>query len=161
MFDGVSSSLTAVPSVLVAGDRIAGVRGPGEPLPAGVQVIDLPGLTLMPGLIDAHVHLCFDASDDPVGHLVGMGDEVLRRRMADAARRALRAGVTTVRDLGDRGYLALDLRDGASGGTLTPGSLPHEPQFGAESLRAIVDEAHRHGLPVSPAPDVPADVAVH
>jgi imidazolonepropionase-like amidohydrolase len=214
MFDGVSSSLTAAPSVLVAGGRIAGVRGPGEPLPAGVQVIDLPGLTLMPGLIDTHVHLCFDASDDPVGHLVGMGDDVLRRRMADAARRALRAGVTTVRDLGDRGYLALDLRDGASGddplptilaagppittpgghcrflggevsgvrgvraavreraergvdiikvmasgGNLTPGSLPHEPQFGAESLRAIVDEAHRRGLPVTAHAHGPRSIA--
>jgi hypothetical protein len=61
MFDGVSSSLTAAPSVLVAEGRIAAIHGPGEPHPAGVQVIDLPGLTLMPGLIDAHVHLCFDA----------------------------------------------------------------------------------------------------
>jgi len=37
----------------------------------------------------------------------------------------------------------------ASGGNLTPGSLPYEPQFGAGSLRVIVDEAHRHGLPVT------------
>jgi len=214
MFDGVSSSLTAAPSVLVADGRIAAVRDPGEPLPAGVQVIDLPGLTLMPGLIDAHLHLCFDASDDPDGHLAGMGDDVLRQQMADAARRALRAGVTTVRDLGDRGYLALDLRDGgsgddllptilaagppittpgghchflggaasgirgvraavreraergvdvikvmASGGNLTPGSLPHEPQFGAESLRAIVDEAHRRGLPVTAHAHGPRSIA--
>jgi imidazolonepropionase-like amidohydrolase len=37
----------------------------------------------------------------------------------------------------------------ASGGNMTPGSLAHEPQFAAESLRAVVDEAHRHGLPVT------------
>jgi imidazolonepropionase-like amidohydrolase len=203
MFDGVSSSLTPDPSVLVADGQIAAIHGPGEPYPAGAQVIDLPGLTLMPGLVDTHLHLCFDASDDPVGHLAGLGDDLLREQMAEAARRALRAGVTTVRDLGDRGYLALDLRGRASGddplptilaagppittpgghchflggaasgeaglraavreraergadiikvmasgGNMTPGSLPHQPQFSVESLRAIVDEAHRHGLPV-------------
>jgi imidazolonepropionase-like amidohydrolase len=37
----------------------------------------------------------------------------------------------------------------ASGGNMTPGSLAHEPQFDAKSLRVIVDESHRHGLPVT------------
>jgi imidazolonepropionase-like amidohydrolase len=204
LFDGVSSALMTEPSVVIADGRIAAVHGPAEPFPAGAEIVGLPGLTLMPGLVDAHVHLCFDASDDPVGHLAGLDDTVLRQRMAGAARRALGAGVTTVRDLGDRGYLAVDLRDRvsetdrlptivaagppvttpgghchflggavsgirgvraavreraergvnvikvmASGGTLTPGSVPHEPQFDAGALRLIVEEAHRYGLPVT------------
>jgi len=111
LFDGVSPALTARPSVVVADGVIAAVHGPAGPLPAGARVTDLPGLTLMPGLVDAHLHLCFDATGDPAGHLAGTGDGPLRDRMAEAARRALRAGVTTMRDLGDRGYLALDLRD--------------------------------------------------
>jgi len=206
LFDGSSPALLARPSVVVADGVIAAVHGPAGPVPAGADVVDLPGLTLLPGLVDTHLHLCFDASKDPVGHLADTSDGLLREQMAGAARRALRAGVTTVRDLGDRGYLALDLRDHglageadplpaivaagppittpgghchflggtasgeralraavreraergvdvikvmASGGNMTPGSLAHEPQFDAESLRAIVDEAHRHGLPVT------------
>jgi len=206
LFDGVSSTLMAGPLVVVADGVIAAVHGPAGPIPAGASVVDLPGLTLMPGLVDTHLHLCFDATSDPVGHLAETGDGLLREHMAEAARRALRAGVTTVRDLGDRGYLTLDLRDRdpaggagplpaivaagppittpgghchflggaasgertlraavreraergvdvikvmASGGNMTPGSLAHEPQFSVGSLRAIVEEAHGHGLPVT------------
>jgi imidazolonepropionase-like amidohydrolase len=206
MFDGVSPTLVAGPLVVIAGRAIVAVYGPAGPVPPGAAVIDLPGLTLMPGLIDTHLHLCFDATGDPVGHLAQADDDLLREQMAEAARRAMRAGVTTVRDLGDRGYLALELRDRgiagrtdplptivaagppittpgghchflggaasgqrglraavreraergvdvikvmASGGNMTPGPLPYEPQFGAKSLRAIVDEAHRLGLPVT------------
>jgi imidazolonepropionase-like amidohydrolase len=120
MFDGVSSALMARPSVVVADGVIAAVAGPAGPVPAGAHVVDLPGLTLMPGLVDAHLHLCFDASKDPAGHLAETGDDLLREQMAGAAQRALRAGVTTVRDLGDRRYLAVDLRDQRRAGVAGP-----------------------------------------
>jgi imidazolonepropionase-like amidohydrolase len=119
----------------------------------------------MPGLVDTHLHLCFDATSDPVGHLAKTGDDLLREQMAEAARRALRAGVTTVRDLGDRGYLALDLRDrDPAGGAgplptivaagppiTTPGGHCHflgGAASGDRALRAAVRERAERGVDV-------------
>src|SRR5215471_13093580 len=68
LFDGTSSTLTANPTVVLDGDTIL-AAGAATPPPSGAEVVDLPGATLLPGLIDTHVHLAFDASTDPVGHL--------------------------------------------------------------------------------------------
>ena len=165
MFDGVSSALAANPLVVIADGVIVAVEGPGAAVPPGATAIDLPGATLLPGLIDTHLHLCFDASVDPVGHLAQTDDDALRGQMAAAARRALSAGVTTVRDLGDRGYLALELRDGdAAGGAdplptvvasgppiTTPGGHCHflgGAASGTRGLRAAVQERAERGVDV-------------
>jgi imidazolonepropionase-like amidohydrolase len=109
LFDGTSDVLIADPLVLIDGTTIAAV-GSGAPVPDHVDVIDLGGATLLPGLVDSHTHLAFDASPDPVGALAGRGDDETVDAMTIAAQTALRGGVTTVRDLGDRGYLSLTLR---------------------------------------------------
>ncbi|MEQ7873025.1 amidohydrolase family protein [Sphingomonas sp. ASV193] len=102
VFDG--SAVHPGWQVLVDGERIV-AAGPGLSAPAGADVIDLPGETLMPGLIEGHSHLFlhpYDEAkwDDQVLH------EPLALRTARAvvsARRTLEAGFTTERDLGTEG----------------------------------------------------------
>ena len=109
LFDGSSSSLVRDPVVLIDGTTITAVDSGGR-APEGTAVVDLAGATLLPGLVDTHVHLAFDASPDPVGALAGRDDDEALAAMTLAGRAALRGGVTTVRDLGDRDYLSLRLR---------------------------------------------------
>ncbi|MFI1281127.1 amidohydrolase family protein [Streptomyces sp. NPDC020858] len=83
-----------------------------------VPRLAFPRGTLLPGLIDTHVHLALDAGPDPVETLRASTDTELYRGMAERAGRLLSTGVTTVRDLGDRGGLAVRLRDEIAGGRL-------------------------------------------
>ena len=106
VFDGTSASPHEGWVVLVTGDRIAAV-GPATEVraPAGASTVELPGTTLLPGLIEAHSHLLLHpynetSWDDQVLH------EALALRVARAtvhARNTLLAGYTTVRDLGTEG----------------------------------------------------------
>src|SRR5678815_2291737 len=104
VFDGVNPQPHPGWSVLVEGDRIA-AAGPNIAAPAGAKVIDLPGATLMPGMIEGHSHLFLHPYnetlwDDQVLH------EPLALRTARAvvnAEKTLEAGFTTERDLGTEG----------------------------------------------------------
>src|SRR5690349_13991774 len=104
VFDGVNSQPHEGWSVLVEGDRIT-AAGPNLAAPSGARVIDLPGATLMPGMIEGHSHLFLHPYnetlwDDQVLH------EPLALRTARAvvhAQRTLDAGFTTERDLGTEG----------------------------------------------------------
>ena len=109
LFDGTGSALIPDPLVVLDGTTIRAVSSGGS-VPDGAAVVDFAGATLLPGLIDTHVHLAFDASADPVGSLARRSDAEALQAMVRAARSALRGGVTTVRDLGDRNYLSLGLR---------------------------------------------------
>ncbi|WP_158726474.1 amidohydrolase family protein [Tomitella fengzijianii] len=100
--------------ILVRGGLIAELRpaGAADERADGtaVRVIALPGACVMPGFVDAHVHLGFDSTmaSDGSG---GVPDRQLLLRMAENARKLVSVGVTTVRELGARGFLDVTLRD--------------------------------------------------
>ncbi|GAA3828279.1 amidohydrolase family protein [Streptomyces phyllanthi] len=110
-------------AVLIEGDSITAV-GPRRQLveQAGTDVAHLafPEATVVPGLIDAHVHLTFDGGADPVTTLSEASDESLLTDMRHRAEQLLASGVTTVRDLGDRNGLALRLDEEIAQG-IAPG----------------------------------------
>ncbi|MGQ0640432.1 MAG: amidohydrolase family protein, partial [Gemmatimonadaceae bacterium] len=87
--------------VLVAGERIVAVgRQDQVQIPAGVQTIDTNGMTVLPGLIDMHVHLQILGHGDYKRWNDLYGTQNARLVMPIAARQLLMAGVTSARDLG-------------------------------------------------------------
>jgi imidazolonepropionase-like amidohydrolase len=162
--------------VVVRGDRIEAV-GPASqvPIPAGAEIIDLPGLTLMPGMIDAHSHVLLHPYNE-----TSWDDQVLRESLGERVARAtvhlartLEAGFTTLRDLGTEGaaYADVGLRQAIEKGVIpgprlitttraivmkgsyaprgfaTEWDIPQgaEEASGLEDLSRIVRDQIRHG----------------
>jgi imidazolonepropionase-like amidohydrolase len=96
-------------AMLICEDGVIGYAGPTRGAPdASGDTIDAAGRTLMPGLIDCHVHLCFDGVADFEREASEMTSERAALKAAANARRALAAGITTVRDLGGIGTATID-----------------------------------------------------
>ncbi|GIJ43429.1 hypothetical protein Val02_03150 [Virgisporangium aliadipatigenens] len=199
-FDG-ERVLSSGALVLVDDGRIVAVQEGHPPAPHDCAVTYLPGTTLLPGLIDAHTHLCGNDAMDALDRLPHIGDDEIDAAVRTAFDRQLEAGVTAVRDLGDYRWAVVDrhrdrpdgptvvasgppitslgghcadlggavagvaalraaVRERAergadlvklmtSGGMMTPSSDVGACQFTLDEVRAVVDEAHRHGLPVT------------
>ena len=112
VFDGESAQLHEGWAVLVLGPRIDYV-GPLNSLkvPLNAQVIELPGLTLMPGLTEAHSHVLLHPYSETVWN-DQVAKESLSLRVARATnhlRDTLQAGFTTIRDLGTEGAAYADV----------------------------------------------------
>jgi imidazolonepropionase-like amidohydrolase len=147
--------------VLVDGGRIAGVEPGAAPAPDGCQVLDVPGGTVLPGLVDAHVHLCADGTDGTLDRIGEPSADAMMAVIEQSLRRHLAAGVTTVRDLGDRRFAVLDWRSSArSRGGVYPAVVAAGPPItsvgghcanmggeaaGADQLRAAVRERADRG----------------
>ena len=96
---GVQSQVT----IVIQGNRIAGVEKGFSIAATGDQVIDLSKKTVMPGLIDLHVHLESETSKDQALQRFTLNDADVAFRASVYAKRTLMAGFTTVRDLGGSG----------------------------------------------------------
>jgi imidazolonepropionase-like amidohydrolase len=106
VFDGESAQLHDGWVILVRGEKIEAV-GPASEIkvPTDAKVIDLPGLTLLPGLIEAHSHVMLHPySETPWNDQVAHESLSLRTaRATNHLRNTLLAGFTTIRDLGTEG----------------------------------------------------------
>ena len=117
--------------VTVDGARIVGVDAadPARSIPAGATVIDGSASTLLPRLVDCHVHYALDpTAGDRFGTARDETEAAIVVRAAGNARRALEAGVTTARSGGSKGRLDMLLRDAiAAGHVLGPRLLAAGP----------------------------------
>ena len=125
LIDGLRPEPVPAADVLVGADgRIAAVGPAGAaPLPSGVPTLDAGGMTLLPGLIDGHVHLAWDkglyaaySAKDYTARLLLRNTERQLVRAAHYAQLALAAGVTTLRDCGADDFSILALRDAINAG---------------------------------------------
>ena len=155
---------TVTDGAIVMGDRTVDWVGPVSALPAeylSLPRADYPGSTIMPGLIDSHVHLAFDGGPNPAARMRAETGEQQLMLMLHSARELLGIGVTTARDLGSRGYLAVAVRDAiatglARGPRLVVAACPITVTGGhcwfmggeadsEEDLRRLVRTHHKHG----------------
>jgi len=118
LIDGTGAEPARGRAVVVEGGRIASVVDEAR-APRGRR-IDLSGCTLLPGLINSHVHLCLGAEANPVGVLQNEPATMTALKMLVRARETVEAGVTTVRDLAGRDYVELSVRRAVAEG-LFPG----------------------------------------
>ncbi|MEV6412998.1 amidohydrolase family protein [Kribbella sp. NPDC051718] len=147
--------------VLVDGGRIVSV-GPAGTTPAGCEVIRFDGCTVLPGLIDTHVHLCCDSNPGALDRIPDFTATELDAVIENSLRMHLASGVTTVRDLGDRDWAVVDWRARHSG-ALLPTILASGPPIttpnghcwnmggavsGDDALRAAVRERASRGAEV-------------
>ena len=158
VIDGLGNDPRPSTDVLVENGLITRI-GPNLQV-EGAREVNLSGLTLLPGLIDLHVHLCWDGSYDPAQVVIGQGEGEVVAQCIRAGLESLAAGVTTVRDLGSSYDAAITAARGVRAGwfpgpriftsgrtiTMTGGHDPFWARFvdgEAEALKAVREQVYR------------------
>jgi imidazolonepropionase-like amidohydrolase len=118
VWDGISDVATETTLVLDGGEIAAVGNDAGA-----ASSIDFSGCTILPGLIEGHAHLCFNAGADWRAVYDSDSPSRMLLRMAANGRSMLGAGITTVRDLGAPTGLAVELREAIRGGLAEGPSL--------------------------------------
>ncbi|HEU5260511.1 MAG TPA: amidohydrolase family protein [Gemmatimonadales bacterium] len=119
MIDGTGAAPVKNAVILVQGERITAV-GTNVPVPGGATVIDLSGYTVLPGFIDAHVHLTGRTIGDGDWQHADLVESPAKHALLGAAhaQQTLEAGFTTVRNVGAGAFTELALRDAIAAGWL-------------------------------------------
>ena len=103
-------------TIVVKGDAIVSIAPTSEvAAQQGDTVVDLGGLTVLPGLIDVHTHLSMNTDFDPYREVVGTEAKEAINGVVHA-QETLMAGFTSARNVGASGYVDVDLRDAINSG---------------------------------------------
>jgi len=162
IWDGQNAGYLDRCDAIVVDDGYIVEVGPSEAVARRGEVVDLQGCAVVPGLIDAHVHLCLDPDiRDPQAQSQG-SDEAELGAMAQRAAAMVQAGITTARDLGGGRFLELELRDRIRRGVLPGPRLVCAGQpvtsvrghcffWGGEAAdldaaRSVIDRQAAHGV---------------
>jgi imidazolonepropionase-like amidohydrolase len=161
-FDG-ETFLRGGATVFVEQSKIVGVEAVNYPIPVDVDVLGYADATVLPGLIDTHVHLVCDGADGALDRVAGYSETDIERVLNDSLNRQLAAGVTTVRDLGDWHWCVQSYRSGRSGETVQPTIVASGPPVttvgghchflggavhGHEEIRTAVQDRRHRGVDV-------------
>jgi imidazolonepropionase-like amidohydrolase len=174
MIDVVTGHAVEHPSIVITDGRISNISSKDTSVPPGARHVDLPGITLLPGLIDMHVHLTSDPhfSGD---RFLQFTDNFWTVVGTANARRTVEAGFTTVRNVGSSNFDDVALKQGIEQGYIVgPRIVPATYAIGAtgghcdrsqhwppsvtaktpavvdgpDELRALVRRLHKYGAEV-------------
>jgi len=121
--DVKSGNLLFQAHLLIEEGKVAAIYQGECPTIESGTVIDAQGRYILPGLIDCHVHLVWDGSDDPNEAIMNMDDELIALQMAKHAKETLELGITTVRDTGSPRNVGFAVREAIRSGLIAGPNL--------------------------------------